>query len=301
MTTVASAPSKIVLSGEYAVLDGAPAVCMAVNRRAVATVAASPDGDIHLSTPGFSGDDRFRIVDAVCGGARPARSIELDTRAFFENDRKVGIGSSAALTVALVAALNNSDDVFVKALLAHSELQGGAGSGVDIATAVHGGLIEYQMKTRSVSRIDWPVNLAWRVIWTGVSASTEAKLAKLARRAVGPSRSALGLAAHSMAMVWRTGDADNILAEYVAYIDVLRQFSVDHDLGIFDAGHEQLTDAAMVDGLVYKPAGAGGGDIGVLFGRSESELDGFVAEYGELIHTVLPCELDFDGVRLEQQ
>ena len=33
MTVVASAPGKIVLSGEYAVLFGAPAICLAVNRR----------------------------------------------------------------------------------------------------------------------------------------------------------------------------------------------------------------------------------------------------------------------------
>jgi phosphomevalonate kinase len=104
-----------------------------------------------------------------------------------------------------------------------------------------------------------------------------------------------------MAETWRSGKTDQILGEYVAYIGVLRQFSVDHDLGIFDAGHEQLTDAATLHGLVYKPAGAGGGDIGVLFGRNEAELERFIAESSELIHAVLPCDLDGDGVRLEQQ
>jgi len=301
MNVIATAPGKVVLSGEYAVLDGAPAICMALNRRAIATVNEGPDGQCHVATPGFAGDDPFRIVDAVCGGVRPARSIELDTQAFSEKGSKTGIGSSAALTVALVAALGNSEDVFVKALLAHSELQGGAGSGVDVAAAVHGGLIEYEMKTRSVSRIDWPEGLAWRLIWTGVAASTEAKLAKLAQQAGGPSRSALGLASHEMAEAWRSGSADKILSEYVAYIGVLRQFSVDHGLGIFDAGHEQLTDAATLDGLVYKPAGAGGGDIGVLFGRNEPELERFVAKHSELVHAVLPCGLDLDGVRLERQ
>ena len=34
----ASAPGKIVLSGEYAVLDGAPAICAAVDRRAAVTI-----------------------------------------------------------------------------------------------------------------------------------------------------------------------------------------------------------------------------------------------------------------------
>ena len=301
MTIVASAPGKVVLAGEYAVLDGAPAVCLAVNRRAVASVSPSPDQDMHLTTPGYSGADRLRIIDAVCGGTRPARSIDLDTRAFSAHDGKIGIGSSAALTVALVAALNDSDDVFVKALLAHSELQGGIGSGIDVAAAAHGGLIEYEMKTRSVSQIAWPPGLAWRLIWTGVSVSTEAKLAKLSSHAGGPSRSALGLAAHSMAEAWRAGDADRILTEFVAYIGVLRKFSIDHDLGIFDAGHEQLTDAAMIDGLVYKPAGAGGGDIGVLLGRSDDELDTFVGRYRDLVHSVVECALDPLGVTVERR
>jgi hypothetical protein len=39
----------------------------------------------------------------------------------------------------------------------------------------------------------------------------------------------------------------------------------------------------------------------VLFGRNEAELERFIAESSELIHAVLPCDLDGDGVRLEQQ
>ena len=91
------------------------------------------------------------------------------------------------------------------------------------------------------------------------------------------------------------------MADYITYIDVLRQFGVDHDLGIFDAGHDQLTDAAMLGDLVYKPAGAGGGDIGILFGRNEAELDAFIASHKELVHDVLECALDPVGVRVRQQ
>ena len=146
---------------------------------------------------------------------------------------------------------------------------------------------------------DRPDGLAFRVIWTGVPSSTAAQLAKLAAGANRASRSALLLAAPRMRDAWRSGDTGRILGEYVGYIGVLRQFSVDHDLGIFDAGHDELTDAAMVDGLVYKPAGAGGGDIGIVFGRDNAELDAFVRRHSDMIYGVLPCALEEAGVRLE--
>jgi len=301
MTVVASAPGKIILSGEYAVLDGEPAISMAIDRRAVVTLDDNPDGECNLSTPGFSGSDQYRIVDAVCGDARPAKNLVLDTRAFAVDGDKIGIGSSAALSVALIAGLNESGDVLNEALLAHHTFQGGAGSGVDVATAVQGGLIEFEMRTRTVSSLAWPSGLYMRVIWTGVPTSTEAKLEKLAAQATRPSRSALLLAASRMAKAWRSGSTDRIMADYITYIDVLRQFGVDHDLGIFDAGHDQLTDAAMLGDLVYKPAGAGGGDIGILFGRSEAELDAFVTSHNELIHGVLQCALDPVGVRVQRR
>ena len=176
--TVATAPGKIVLSGEYAVLWDAPAVCMAIDRRARVEVLPSEDGQCHLVTPGFAGEERFRVLDAVTGGRRPARRIELDTSAFRDEGRKIGIGSSAALTVALAAALGNTVDVLAPVFEAHAHLQGGAGSGVDVAAAVHGGLFVYEKATRRVTPLAWPEGLHFRVIWTGISASTEAQIGR---------------------------------------------------------------------------------------------------------------------------
>ena len=82
MKVVASAPGKVVLCGEYAVLDGAPAICMGLNRRAIAKIDESPDGQCHVATPGFAGDDRFRIVDAVCGGDRPLAALSSTRKHF---------------------------------------------------------------------------------------------------------------------------------------------------------------------------------------------------------------------------
>jgi phosphomevalonate kinase len=173
---LASAPGKVVLCGEYAVLDGAAAVSMAVNRRATVRVSDF-DGDSHrVAAPGYSslegrfasngvtvdwlqGEYEFRIVDAVWRTlgrtGHGTLSIELDTRAFLDgvSGSKIGIGSSAALTVALTAALSESSDVLDPAIRAHSIFQQGVGSGVDIATAVSGGLIEYRLSAEDSSNI----------------------------------------------------------------------------------------------------------------------------------------------------
>ncbi len=318
---LASAPGKLVLSGEYAVLDGAPAVCMAVNRRARVKVTAVGGQWHRVSAPGYSslegrfvvddnaiawlqGEDEYRIVDAAWRAIAPVPkrclSIELDARAFVDDasGNKIGIGSSAALAVAMAAALAQSADVLEPALRSHRLFQQGAGSGADIATSVRGGLIEYRRKGAAVSPLRWPAGLAYRLVWTGVPASTRVKLDKLEKTGHRASRAALFDAAESMASAWRSAAA--VMSQYPAYIEALQQFSVDHDLGIFDAGHERLVTDAAAAGLVYKPCGAGGGDVGILLGNSDEQLDKFMNSRKVPGCEVLDFELEPDGVLLEQ-
>ena len=314
---VASAPGKVVLSGEYAVLGEAPAICMAVDRRARAEINPF-DGDWHrVRAPGHSdiegrflirsgrvewlqGGDEFDLVAAVVEVIEPSTStslfIDLDTREFRDSASgdKLGLGSSAALTVALSAALKRTLDVLSDSMTAHRYLQQGAGSGVDIAAAVQGGLIEYRRRDNVITPLSWPAGLHYRLLWSGKSSSTQEKLSRYAAVENRQSRELLERAAVNMAKAWRSGS--HVLSAFPAYIDTLRQFSVDHDLGIFDAGHDQLVAEAQAAGLVYKPCGAGGGDIGILLGSSDVELDEFVADGRQL----LECALAPVGVKLEQ-
>ena len=60
---IASAPGKLIVCGEYAVLDGAAAICAAVDRRAVVTVEAADDSYHVVTAPGFaSGSGAFRAL-----------------------------------------------------------------------------------------------------------------------------------------------------------------------------------------------------------------------------------------------
>ncbi|HET9957635.1 MAG TPA: hypothetical protein VFQ61_24225, partial [Polyangiaceae bacterium] len=115
----ARAPGKLVLSGAYAVLEGAPAIVAAADRYVVAD-SSRPAGFI---TP--------EVRAALPSGPWPA----FDASPLREGDRKLGLGSSAAILVASLAALELERDpelaaaelaerVFRPALVAHREAQG---------------------------------------------------------------------------------------------------------------------------------------------------------------------------------
>lgn len=316
----ASAPGKVVLSGEYAVLDGAPAVCMAVDRRATVRVRHAGDAFNTVSAPGYSevqgrfrsrrgsiewlqGEAEFKLVDIAWRTLghtdKGGLSIKLDSRAFYDaaSGQKLGLGSSAALTVALVAALTQSTSVQDSATRVHRLLQRGVGSGVDVATSVTGGLIKYSMQGARTSPLRWPDGLAFRIVWTGVSASTGSKLDRLQGTGNGRTRKSLTIAAKNMAAAWQS--ASSALRQLPAYIEALRDFSEAHDLGIFDAGHDKLVADATSAGLLYKPCGAGGGDVGILLGKTFEQLDEFLTGGVAQRYRPLDCAMDPNGVDLE--
>lgn len=321
----ASAPGKVVLCGEYAVLDGAPAVCMAINRRARVTIFES-NQDFHtVIAPGhvdevtgfrvtngkFEWPDRqgeFELLECIWqeSGINPdsGLALTLDTGGFLDPEHvcKTGIGSSAALAVALSAAFHEwqprGGDPLDVAHRGHLAFQNGLGSGVDIASAHKGGLIEFTMKGRVANALEMPEHLKCRLVWSGSPAMTGKKLERYSRHGAQPSRAALVYSAKRMAEAWRAGKAKKILHEFRDYIHILQEFSADHELGIFDAGHAELAAAAEAEGLVYKPCGAGGGDIGMILARKTKLIDEFVAEHLPEQFRVMNLGIDPQGVEV---
>ncbi len=301
----ASAPGKVVLSGEYAVLDGAPAVCTAVSCRARAAVTESPGERHRVVAPGYSdvegrftvvegrmrwqqGGEEYPLVNAVWRTMQPqiekSLTLMLDTSEFREpvTGVKTGIGSSAALTVALVAALNEVStaphDFRAVAAAAHRDFQLGKGSGIDIACSVRGGLIEYRMADSRVTVLEWPDGLEYALLWSGVPVSTGSQLSRLEEATPKPSSEALVAESERMAEAWRSGDAADVVRRYQDYCEVLARFSADHELGIYASGHLEVAAAAQDSGLVYKPCGAGGGDVGIVLGTDADAVNTFAAD-----------------------
>ena len=305
-----SAPGKVVLSGEYAVLDGAPAIAMAVNRRAIVAVEEKFSGGQRVQSRGLPGKPDRSLFDCLVrelsSDSTDGRSFMLDTSEFVDDasGSKLGIGSSAALMVALAKAFvpsGGDQEIGELAARAHREFQGGIGSGIDIATSVSGGLIEYRMDGSLTSTIHWPENLKFALLWSGVSASTCERVKLLAASNVGQSRARLSAMAEETALAWQSGDADAISASYGRYIEALMDFSVDHDLGIFEAGHDVLLREARAGGLVYKPCGAGGGDIGIALTTDALQLNAFVDRARDIGFKYIDVDLDDIGVQLARE
>ncbi len=82
---------------------------------------------------------------------------------------------------------------------------------------------------------------------------------------------------------------------------MLRKFSDDHDLGVFEAGHGELCDIASEYRLVYKPCGAGGGDTGILLASQGAETAEFSARAEGLGFRKLPCRLEPRGLDVENR
>ena len=322
----ASAPGKIVLGGEYAVLEGAPAICAAVDRRARVAITPSSGDNHRVVAPGYSdiegsftlqssvmhwqqGGDEYRLVEAVWCAMQPevdaSLSLLLDTRDFREtpSGEKTGIGSSAALAVALAAALgevsSKRHDVGALAAQAHCEFQDGRGSGVDIACSFHGGVIEYRMRDRVSTPLDWPQGLHYALLWSGVAVSTRNQLSLWRASTPGPTLQRLVAAAEQLADAWRSADAMAIFDQYRGYGEALAAFGAQHELGIYDSGHAEVATAADRAGLFYKPCGAGGGDVGLVLGLDHGAVSEFAAGCSHLGFRQLAASLQAPGVRLD--
>lgn len=326
LAVTASAPGKAFVSGEYAVLHGAPAVVMAVHRRARVTIERI-DGDEHeVIAPGYADvAGRFvvrqRRIDWRAGSGAPwslftavfesasvtppqACRFSLDTRAFRSATRgaKLGFGSSAALAAALATALaalgGGEEPAMLAAMSGHRDFQGGRGSGADVATSLAGGVIEYRMGEAGWTVLDWPVQLRYRFFYSGVDADTRERIDRA--QASAGDIGALARAAEQASGAFRSANPRDALAAMNHYVRALRDYSDTAGLGIFDAGHDVLHDAAQDLGLVYKPCGAGGGDIGMALAHDEATLDVFAALAGANGFEVIDVELDPLGARVSE-
>ncbi len=161
----ASAPGKLMLLGEHAVLHGHRCIVCAVNQRMSITVHPRHDTKINIDSDlgQFQTDLKNPFVDPTFRFVLSAidQHKELLTNGFdlsieSDFDATVGLGSSAAVTAAMTAAIFHLAEleldpihIFDHSLVTVRTVQG-TGSGADLAASVFGGILLYRFHPNEI-------------------------------------------------------------------------------------------------------------------------------------------------------
>jgi phosphomevalonate kinase len=315
VSVTARAPGKLFLLGEYAVLGGAPALVAAVDRHVVATVSPAASGVTVESTDGGSGrmdptrdplpgGDAGTVAALVRVTGASNVHVRIDSRALLVGERKLGLGRSAAGLVAVAAALDPAatrDQILGRALAANRVLQGGRGSGADVAAAVHGGVVEARRDGEglAVTTRTLPAGLRLVAGWTGTSAPTTPLLERFADGGASPVLAELHALAAAGADAVARGDAGALCELVDRYADALARLGQERGLPIVTRELAALVAAAREVGVVAKPSGAGAGDCGIALVRSESEAAAVRAAWRAAGIVPLDVAIAADGVTRE--
>jgi phosphomevalonate kinase len=326
---VARAPGKLVALGEYAVLDGAPAVVLTLDRYAEAAIDESPDGLCRLTMRSAElVERRFEpgeasgaaLVDLVAAAAPLLEwTATIDSQALYSAGGKLGLGSSAAVLTAWAGAFATFargqgvpvPEPRVEALIElHRRFQGGKGSGLDVAASYTGGVITFRLARPGLPQIGsvrLPNSVGFAGIFTGRSASTPELVSRYrAWRRERPKEAAelvrrLTAQAEAGCAALTADDAAGWLEAFEAYGQGLQELGEAIGAEIVTAEHREISAEARRHGIAYKVSGAGGGDLGLACAADVEALRAFGQSVGNRGFRVINVSPADHGLQVAQR
>lgn len=190
---LAFARGKIILLGEHAVVYGHPAIAAAIDVGVTATAAPAESDELFVPTwsksirPDATSEDALERAVAVAFSERPASRPRLRVTADVGLPAGAGLGCSAALGVAVLAAIDDalgtprSPESLAEASFAWEKVFHGNPSGIDNTVAALGGIVVFR-RGDPLERIlpKRPIPLV--VAFSGESCSTQITVASVARQ-----------------------------------------------------------------------------------------------------------------------
>ncbi len=202
----ARAPGKIILAGEQFVVLGAPAVAMAINlySNAEAKPNATNDGSIGIDIPlrYLSKSATPSQLTDIGGFLQPLRIAAeatldhigkvgqgVDVNVDCEIPIAAGLGSSAATTVAIISAVSQCQgadldrrEIFKLAFIPERFLHGKP-SGVDQATCIYGGTIQFT-RPSTVKPVQYRTNPVFLLCDTGIHHETKRLVGSVVKKSL---------------------------------------------------------------------------------------------------------------------
>jgi mevalonate kinase len=320
MKLTASAPGKLLLLGDHAVVYGHPCLVTAVDLRYRATIERCPNSDILIETPALNKQDAVRQVAAESVGqdSPPETAfVEAAVARFFEHfnlrdglaittsgpTKSFGLGSSSAVTVATVAALAGIFEIgltkkalFDLAYQAVLDVQG-TGSGFDVAAAVYGGTLYYMNRGERIESLEID-QLPLVIGYSGAKVGT-VNLVKQVAGLYKRQQSAVNGVFDLMHQLVDEGRGHLLSGNWRAFGELanLNQGLLD-GLGVNTLRLALLIDAARSAGaLGAKLSGAGGGDC--MFAVYDTDAVNLATALIEAGGEIVPLSLHAPGVAVE--
>lgn len=350
-----STPGKLFIAGEYAVVEaGHPAIIVAVDQFVTVTVeTAQQTGSIHSAqysslpvhwtrknnelvldireNPFHYVLEAIRLIEKYAQEKKCPLSFyhlkvtsELDN----SNGRKYGLGSSGAVTVATIKALNQfyqlnltNEAIFKLSALAHLAVQGNGSCG-DIAASCYGGWVAFstfdhswvnaqqnQMTLDQLLHTTWPKlriqplevpkQLRLLIGWTGSPASTSDLVDQVnsAKRtfpiAYQQFLQASKLCVETMITGFSTSNIPLIQKQIQENRTLLQKLASIAKVPIETPSLKKLCDLAQTYGGAAKSSGAGGGDCGIVLFKQKSGILPLMSAWENEGITPLPLHVYF--------
>lgn len=290
----ASAPGKAFLFGEHAVVYGRHALVTAINLRCY--VEASRSSDIRITSPLGTTSLDFEVHPYVSYAVKRFSEIEKINGVSIKIESEIpvasGLGSSAAVTVATLAALNaefeaglEKEDIFELARKVELDVQG-VGSGTDPFVSTFGGA--WQIPERK------PVSLEMEflVVDTGEKSITSEIVGGVAER-----RKALPEVYEKIfdAIDAVAFEAIRNVSKRENYPELFRiNQALLRAIGVSTRKIEEVVERLEGIGITAKLTGAGGGGCVIGIGEGDKLMKAARELGGMIVRT------EKEGVRIEQ-
>jgi len=318
-----SAPGKLMLFGEHAVVYGRPCIVTSVDQRMFVTVEKNNSGMFVLNAPEVEVSNYSKPIKSLGIGEIPkgAQFIEIavknvlaeykievnglavSTRSEFSS--KFGFGSSSASTVCTVKALSelfalklSQRQIFDSAYKTVLDVQT-KGSGFDVASAVFGGTLYFVTGGKTIESLKIK-NIPLIIGYSGIKADTVILIDKVAEKFSGNKKR-----------------LEQIYDEVASIVDKAKQYVVlekwdqvgrlmnDNqkllsELGVSISKLDDIISSAITNGAYgAKLSGAGGGDCMIALGPDDkmSHIKKAIENAGG---EILKVKTNAQGVRIEK-
>lgn len=299
-----SAPGKLMLMGEHAVVYGHPCIVTAVDKRLYVEAELTDKKEDEIITPQVK-ESRF-VLESIAYFKEKfhiKKSVRIRTQGDFSHN--VGLGSSSAVTVATFKALSiffdkplTSQELFELSYHVTLGIQG-LGSGFDIAAAAFGGSLYFVTAGKIIEPLKVP-SLPLIVGYSGMKADTPYYVRKVAERFKTKKTELMNLFSKISTLVNRA--KEKLLSS--DYLQVGKLMTENHlllqELGVSTPQLDTMVDVAIDAGAWgAKLSGAGGGDcmIALVSEDKRKQVEDAIKKAGGEIINV---KNNAQGIRLEK-